>query len=221
MKKRHLIAIGLIATAVVLLLFFAIKRTASENGAVGNAPPIVDYANREFGFSIRYPGGLAPETDFKRFYALPQTWRLDPPAESTGTMIVAIPVFRIDQGGVATGKSYPLYFDVEVRIGASDNANDIADCYKPNPGYVNQAPEDAVIRGLHFKKFSFENAAMMQYMKGASYRRIHNNECFAVEVVEAGSRYRDETMTPGLSDEELGAYYQKAEDIVSTFHFTD
>ena len=59
-----------------------------------------------------------------------------------------------------TGKMYPLYFDAELRIGASSDPQDILNCYKPDPGYTSQKITDTTINGTVFKKFDFQNAGM-------------------------------------------------------------
>lgn len=175
------------------------------------------YTDAQYGFSLQYPQMLTPTTTFAQYYHLPTSWRALADPGSTGVGVVAIPVFRIDQGGVATGKPYPLYFDAEVRVGVGD---DTTTCYNTDAGYTSQKVTDVVINGVAFKKFDFEGAGMMQYVQGESYRAIHNGKCFAVEQIETGSSYRDETMLPGIPDATLKGYYDQAGEIIQTFRFT-
>jgi|SRR5579872_3853236 len=189
----------------------------SANAGTGG---FATYANSQYGFQIQYSKNLTPTTTFANSYTLQNEWRIEAGQNSTGTPIIAIPVFHIDQGGVATGKAYPLFFDAEVRIGVSSNPADVADCLKPDPNYTNQPESDVLINGVTFKKFSFQNAAMMKYLQGESYRAVHNGICYAIEQVKTGSIYRDPSMSPGIPDTQLDDYYNQAGDIVQTFQFT-
>jgi hypothetical protein len=144
-------------------------------------------------------------------------------ANPKGVPVVAIPVYRIDNNkdGVATGKPFPLYYDAEVRVGVSADATEVKNCLANDPGFTSQKTEDVTIDGVAFKKFSFQDAAMMQYVEGNSYRAVHNGKCYAIEQVRAGSNYKDETMTEGVSPETLDSYYNQAGNIILSFKFTD
>lgn len=207
---RNKILFGLLALLAIsaLLLFFG-----SDNHETNN------YVNRTYGFEISYPKNLTPETAFDSYYHLSSFWRAEAGPDSTGTPVVAIPVYRIHQGGVATGKPYPLYFDAEVRVGVSNNPADIANCLKPDPGYASQKVTNVNINGLTFEKFDFQSAGMMQYLQGESYRIIHNNLCFAIEQIKTGSSYRDPSMLPGTPDSVLNGYYDETGQIIKSFRF--
>lgn len=178
------------------------------------------YMNDQYGFMLEYPKTIEATTTFANSYTLQNEWRFEPGPNSIGTAVISIPVFHIDQGGVATGKAYPLFFDAEVRVGVSSNPKDVADCLKPDPNYTNQPETDVTIAGVPFKRFSFQDAAMMKYVQGESYRVVHNGACYAVEQVKTGSDYRDPTMTAGIPDATLTGYYDEAGSILQTFQFT-
>jgi hypothetical protein len=174
------------------------------------------YIDTVNGFSFQYPATLTPENSFTILPTVQNQWRVNAPQASKGTALVAIPTIRFDQGGVATGKTYPLFYDAEVRVGVS---NDTANCYATDAGYENQSVTTVAINGVNFKKFSFADAAMMKYLEGESYRTIRNGKCYAVERFHTGSSYRDDTMTEGKSQAELDAYYAQTFDIVQSFSF--
>lgn len=202
-------------------------RTSIKNGATDYAfsatstEPLSLYKNSEYHFILKYPSNLSTDTTFQPYYILSNTWRVNAIEGSTGKPVVSIPVIRIDQGGVATEKSYPLYFDAEVRVGVDASIKGVQDCYKKDDiGYMDQKA-DVVINGIPFKKFTFDNSGMNQYLRGVSYRTIHRNMCYAIEAIKTGSSYRDDTMTSGMSDSELDAYFLKVESIIKTFRFTN
>jgi len=178
------------------------------------------YKNEEYGFEIKYPQNLKSDSEFKLFYMLGGQWRVNALGEKKGKSIVAIPIFRIDQNyEPPRKKSYPIYFDAEVRVGVSSDPNEMASCLEPDcPGCDGNTEEN--ISGITFKKFPSGSAGMMQYNEVNSYRAIHNNLCFAIEQVKTGSDYRDDNMEEGIPQTELDNYYKKGTDIIKTFSFT-
>jgi hypothetical protein len=222
MNKKYAPLAILVAIIVVGLIAWAFANKMGLSGGVSQ--PTGDslvYSNAAYGFEISYPKDLFTETSFRKYYALSDKWRSQAPDEQLGIAVVAIPVFRVNnEDGIATGKPYPLYFSAEVRVGVSSNAQAVADCLKTDPGYVEQKHETVTLNGAQFERFEFADAAMMQYSQGVSYRAVHNNMCFAIEQLKAGSNYRDETMGSGISDAALDVYYAQAGEIAKTFKFT-
>lgn len=199
---------------------------ATTSPVVGGTPiksnPIINdtlsgYANSEYNFTMRFPKYIQTRNDFTTFYTLPSNWRLNAAANNQGKAIVSFPIFKVDQGGIATGKAYPLFFTSEVRVGVSPN---IEHCYDTDAGYTSQKVTNVTINGITFKRFSSEDAGMMKYTQAESYRTIHNKTCYVLEQVKSGSSYRDETMTAGISDATLTKYYSIGESIIQTFKFT-
>jgi membrane-bound inhibitor of C-type lysozyme len=189
----------------------------TTTGATLTPDGLAGYANSEYGFTMRFPKNIQTRNDFTTFYTLPSNWRLNAQLYNQGKAIVSFPIFKVDQGGVATGKAYPLFYTAEVRVGVSP---DVSNCYDTDPGYTNQKITDVIINGITFKKFDSQDAGMMKYTEAASYRTVHNNICYVLEQVKSGSSYRDETMTPGLSQATLDSYYAIGETIIKTFKFT-
>lgn len=207
----------IILILVILGLMYFSKKPDTTN--VQNNDGMETCVNSEYGFKISYPEELIPEPQFASFYLLSPHWRVYAPEESRGVSVISIPVYRIDQGGIATGKSYPLFFSTEVRVGVSTDSNDVASYFVPDLGYMDQVVRDEVIHGIPFKVFSFGEGAMMKYIQGESYRTVHNNTCFALERIKTGSNYRDETMAEEIPEAELDGYYNQTRSIVETFEF--
>ncbi len=135
--------------------------------------------------------------------------------ETTGTPVAALVGYRIENV-----QTYPRYFDAEVRIGASRDPKELARCLVPATEQNEQPLPDVVLGGVTFKAFSFQDAAMMQYEKGVSYRAIHEGACIAIERVETGSSYRDDPASPkDIPDTELQAHYDALDAVVKTFSF--
>lgn len=243
MNSNQKTVVSLLIIAIVLLAgYFYIKKTpasdvqsitdatststtstttTSTTGSVSTTPIGTDglhgYVNATYGFSMRFPEGVQARNDFSTFGNLPNSWRLYPQLANQGVAVASFIIFREDQGGVATGKPYPLFYDAEVRVGVSPN---VAQCYATDSGYTNQTVTNVTINGIAFKKFSTSDAAMMKYVQAESYRTIHNNMCYVLEQIRNGSTYRDDTMTAGLSQALLDTYYNTGATIIKTFKFT-
>jgi hypothetical protein len=171
------------------------------------------YTNGQYGFSMFYPAQAKTETVFDQQYFLPNTWRVDAFSDATGTPIIAIVGYE-----TKSSTSYPRYFETEVRIGASTDPHEVAACNSPT-GDETSLP-DKVINGVRWKAFVLQNAGMMQYLKGISYRTIHDNTCFALEQVETGSSYRDtKASSSDIPDATLDQHYNDLSSIVESFSF--
>ena len=191
------------------------KTSTSKTSASGSVK-LETYTNGTYKFILSYPSEDQAQP-YANFYELNNNdWRVKATSAKRGTPVISVPIFRIDQGSIATGKKYPLFFDAEVRVGVS---NDTAQCYAPDDGYTNQKINSVVIGGVTFKKFDFGDAGMMKYLSGSSYRTIYNNKCYVIEQIKQGSTYRDNTMLPGYTDKELDAIYNKTTPVVYSFRF--
>jgi hypothetical protein len=191
-------------------------KTPTTSSKPSYAKKDLTYTNFNYGFTINYPKTTKPETAFRSFYLLSNLWRANATPLYRGTPVMAFVVHRIDNN-TKYPKEYPLFFSTEVRLGVS---NDTANCFAKDDGYQNQKVSEVTFGGATWKKFSFADAAMMQYKQGESYRTIRNKQCFVLEQVKVGSNYQDESMVKGISDQTLQSYYNETESILKTFRFT-
>jgi hypothetical protein len=175
---------------------------------------LATYRNQAYSFTLQYPLDLSPA-------AGGETWSTAASSNGgsqEGTAIVTIPVVNINRDSTKP-YPYPLFFTAWVSVGVSP---DTVDCYHDIEAEAgNSSPRDANIGGLPFKVGTTSDAGMMKYTNVTSYRIIHNGACYAVEQVEYGSSYQDENTQPGLTQDQLQAYYDKAGAIARSFRFTD
>ncbi len=226
------VVIALLVAAVVYFRAPKPDGSVSLNGVAVNASTSKEtiLSNAAYHFEITVPLASHVDAKFAKYYTISDLWRANAPETgpgSSGTPVVAISLFHIDQENALPDndavteklpeKIYPLFFAAEVRIGVSSST---ATCYNKDAGFTDQKVQDVTINGVVFKKFSFEDAAMMKYVKGESYRTIKNGLCYAIEQIKTGSSYKDDTMKDGYTDAELDAYYKSAGDVVQTFKFT-
>lgn len=173
------------------------------------------YSNGPYGFVLRYPESAIVENSFTSYYHLSSDWRSTALANGTGTPVVSFTIFT-----TKSEDSYPRYYSALVRIGASVDPKEIAQCLKPVPNQGETALPDVTIGGLVWKAFAFESAGMQQYVRGVSYRIIHEGRCVALEKIAVGSGYRDDPASvKDISDEELQRHYDSLSRIIETFTF--
>jgi hypothetical protein len=202
----------------IVTLFFVIAGVlfnASIAWSLANSPWLT-YQNPTYGFTFKYSPNLSIQKTFNTYYFVSNKWRSfnDDPENisTTGKAIVSVPIVNIKNK-----KSYPMYYAVELRIGVSANKNDVINCIKK--GHTSTV----AINGTTFYVFPIEDEGMMQYLHGVSYRTIHNNQCFAIEQIETGSKMYagdDNPKAQHISDAVLKTYNQQANDVIQTFTFT-
>lgn len=193
------------------------KATIPSAGTVSSTTPDLTgrsiYTNGEYGFSVAYPETARLEEAFAPDYHLAATWRAS--ALATGTPVIAIIGYS-----TMSDHSYPRNYTAQVRIGASNDPKEVASCLKPTSSQNETPLPDVVIGGATWKAFSFENAGMMQYVRGVSYRTLHEGNCIALEKIASGSSYRDDpASTEDIPDEALRVRYESLDAIVESFAF--
>ncbi len=214
---KALLALAIILAVVLGVgwyLLFALPDTtfAPSEDLTGQAI----FASGEYGFTIRYPETFQTDETFTSFYHLPATWRANALPSGTGTPVIALIGYR-----TASEHSYPRYFDAEIRIGVSRDPAEIARCETPAAEQGERQLPDRMLGGTPFKVFSFQSAGMMQYVKGMSYRVIHEGACYAVEHIAAGASYEDDPDSPDdIPQETLDAAYAALDTVVGTFAFS-
>lgn len=223
MKKTLSIGVGLLTLIIILLIG---KWAMIGRDAVSVTPPtplpessLASYKNDRFGVSFSYPKAITPETEFKSFYHLSSDWRVGESDDVSGTPLVAIPLYRIDNGGVY--KSYPMYYSAELRVGVSTSSVALAECLtggKENNLELGEGPTTTVINGIEWKKVPVGSGGMMQFLYGNSYRLIRGDTCITVETLKTGSNYRDTPSPEDISDVDLESHYTALDTILATLH---
>ena len=224
MNRSVIVVFVLVLLSIAAAAVWYLVDTSSKAG--GNTPAIATttdtvvtgdaiYTNGPYGFVIRYPEAALVENTFSSFYHLGSTWRASALTNATGTPIVSFTLYS-----TKSDNSYPRYYSALIRIGASTDPKEIAQCLKPVPDQGETALPDVTIGGTTWKAFAFESAGMQQYVKGVSYRVIHEGRCVALEKIAAGSSYRDDPASArDVADAELQKQYDALERVVQTFTF--
>jgi hypothetical protein len=217
--------IGLGAILVAAVLWYGLHEHQPRTASVSSNTTSTDtasgpslaglsiYTNGQYGFSFVYPGTDKTETEFDMQYHLPATWRVNALTDASGTPVIAVIGYS-----TKSNSSYPRYFETEVRVGVSADPKEVAACEKVSDGET--ARLDVVLNKVMWKAFALGQVGMSQYMSGVSYRKVHNNMCFAVEQIQTGSSYRDQTPTAAdIPDTVLSEKFDALNTIVQSFSF--
>ena len=173
------------------------------------------YTSGPYGFSIFYPEASDVSYVFDTSYHLGSAWRVHALPEAVGSPVLSIVPYH-----VLSEDSYPRYYNAMVRIGASADPAEVARCEKPVQAQGESQLQSVVINGHSWSVFSFQDAGMMQYAQGVSYRTLFEGKCIAMEKVRTGSNYQEGPASPkDVSQDTLDAEYAKLEAIVQAFSF--
>jgi len=181
----------------------------------------VTYENKKYGFKIKHPkDAVLNQGKYETCYLLGDNWRADSAEANTGEDIVGIVFYNYQKCEHST---------VELRIGASSNPKDVKDCLKPGY-YEAEDPEDGKgtainhtvkINNLAFFNAFLNDAGMSHSMIGESYRIIHENTCFAIEVINtsSGRGACDPIGDEDKMDKNISFQYDQALKAVKTLKF--
>ncbi len=218
MQRTIIVFFGVLGVIALAVVFYLVSSSGglAPTAAISDVTGQEVFTDGEYGFMLRYPHTYEADYTFASFYHLPAAWRVNTLPEATGTPLISVIRYRI-----ASDDSYPRYFDAEVRIGASREPKEIARCETAAAEQNEQQLPDMALGGTMFKAFSFESAGMMQYVKGVSYRTVHEGACIAIEKLAAGSSYREDSPSVNdVPDTKLDAAYASLDAIVATFAFS-
>lgn len=223
-----LLAIIILGGSVAYLYFKAHKAETPppvEPVATTTTPIVTDptadwvtyTATSTYGFSLKYPPELATTSTFVAHQHVTSGWRQEAgneaKAKTTGEQIVSI---IVDSKKNAPGEE-GYYVAVEVRIGASSNANAVKHCLEKAVDEDNGVA--AVIGGTSFTRFDRVSAGMSQFGNVSSYRALKDGKCFAIESIVAGGGTNPED--PSHDAALLDSDQKLAEAIVQTFRFVE
>ena len=171
------------------------------------------YTNDQYGFMFYYPKNSVVTNNFRAFYNMPVSWMVQ--SSSKG----GVPVISVVNARMEHETSYPREFNAETRIGVSTDPGDVATCLK-NTDQPDQTGWKETINDIEYMVYPIQDAAMMHYLEGMSYRTVHNNTCYAIEQVKTGSSYHEEKSADDIPDTKLDSLYNELKSVIETFDFT-
>lgn len=160
------------------------------------------YSDPGSGITIAPVDGARITHDFNTGILTAASWKLFAEPDSIGTPLVGLVLDGSDR--ITTG---------EMRIGRSDDAASVAACLAlPAEATGPVSPDTVDIGGVPFTHFKVGDAAMSHYVSADSYRAIRDGNCYAIDLVVAGTRPEvyDPPRTPPFSQQEAQARLSKA-----------
>lgn len=205
-----LLGLGVLIMGGIAWWFGAREKAPEPEVIIPNMPVLTEglsiYASGEHGFSVAYPAGATLEEGYEG------PWRANALPEVASTNILSITTYSTENQS-----SYPRYYYTVVKVGFSSDSREVAECLSPRNGEA--ALPDTMLGDTTLKTFSFEDAGMMQYMRGESYRALYEGKCFAIERIARGSSYREGQSPADIPEDVLVREYEKLGDIVGSFRF--
>lgn len=221
--NHRFLIIALIVISGLVLAWFMVRQEGTP-APVAEVPATTTpsalsgrsiYTNGEYGFTVTYPEAARLEEAFSPEYHISDAWRVNALPDGTGTPIAAVIAYSTE-----SDHSYPRHFNAQVRIGASTDPDELARCLEAASEQGETPLPDANLNGTAWKAFEFGDAGMMQYVRGVSYRTVHEGACVAVEKMQIGSSYRDDPASEDdIADEVLQARYKSLDSIVESVTF--
>lgn len=175
-------------------------------GATGTNLQVLE-SNR-FGFRIEYPKDWTARPDFRGGYLANGDWKTYAPPGSQGTPVAAL---------VMPGSNHVTA--AEVRIGVSRVADEVKACATPPSSLRAGSTDRERIDGADFVRFEANDAAMSYYLDVRSYRAVHDDACYALDLLVYGTdpQVYDPPRRPPFSKEQA---FAAMHDVLRTFHFT-
>jgi len=174
------------------------------------APSSADHVHVDtsWNFRIAVPPGWKIEHDFAHGYLADDAWKTYAAPDSHGTPIVSLTVPGSNQ-----------IVSAEIRVGASRDANEIAQCTAPPDSVRAGTLHSERIGGAEFTAFEASDAAMSHYLEVRSFRSVHDGACYAIDLLVYGTNPEvyDPPPTPPFSKEQA---FARMRGVLQTFRFT-
>lgn len=164
--------------------------------------------SNRFGFRIAYPKGWTARRDFRGGYLANGGWKTYAAQGSQGTPVAAL---------VVAGSNRVT--DAEMRIGVSRAADEVKICATPPSPLRAGSTDRERIDGADFVRFEASDAAMNHHLDVHSYRAVHDDACYALDLLVYGTNPQvyDPVPKPPFSKKQA---FAAMHDVLRTFHFT-
>lgn len=157
--------------------------------------PTRTFVSKQYGIRLRYPADLVLQHGFKRSYLNNGDWTTYAgPDAPPGKALVALVMPESDR-----------VTDGELRIGVSRQPRAVKTCTRLPAAARRASAGHAKISGVDFTTYKAADAAMSHYLTVRSFRAVHNNTCYAMDVLVYGTNPNvyDPPVTPPFSKERV------------------
>jgi hypothetical protein len=166
----------MVLLATPLLLLAACHGETDGPGHGAHKTSQQTFTNADYGIAIAYPDDFKARKGFGGSYLQNGNWKTYAGPHSVGQPIVSL---------VLAGSNDVT--DAELRIGASRNTQAVKRCTQPPDSAVPDSETEATLDGVTFKTFKARDAAMSHYLEVKSYRAVHQDTCYALDLLVYGT----------------------------------
>jgi hypothetical protein len=131
--------------------------------------------DRDYGFGITVPPGVQQRDTFSAGALDSGQWEYGASTPTAGSARVALVLPR--SNNITTG---------ELRVGVATAANSVSLCTRIPDGAQKQ-PQKVTLDRVGFTNFRQQDAAMSHFMTADSYRAVHRNRCYAIDLLVYGT----------------------------------
>jgi hypothetical protein len=143
------------------------------------------YRNDDFAFRIKYPSFLKVSKSFSKSYLLNDQWSIaNQKGNNDDQQYSVFEIELLDTSG-RDKQGEPYYYKSFIRIGVSTNVDDVKNC-ETKPANLSLV-KTVNIDQNNFTEFSFDDAAMTQFVDAKVFRKAERNRCYSIEYVQTGS----------------------------------
>ncbi|HEY3521947.1 MAG TPA: hypothetical protein VGK80_13035 [Rhodanobacteraceae bacterium] len=181
------------------------RTVPSHASPPGAAQPWTDAS---WGFRIDAPPGWTIHRDFAHGYLANDSWKTYATPGSHGTAIVSFTLPGSDE-----------ITSAEIRIGASRDANEIAQCTAAPESLRSGSVHRERIGGEEFTAFDAADAAMSHHLYVRGHRIVHAGTCYAIDLLVYGTNPQvyDPPPKPPFSGKQA---FARMMPVLRTFRFT-
>lgn len=145
------------------------------NATAGNGSAAHLYVDRDYGFGITVPPGVQERDTFSPGVLDSGQWEYGASTPTAGSARVALVL--PGSNNITTG---------ELRVGVATAPNSVGLCTRIPDGAQKQ-PQKVTLDRVGFTNFRQQDAAMNHFMRADSYRAIHKNRCYAIDLLVYGT----------------------------------
>ncbi|MGH8213405.1 MAG: hypothetical protein ACREPP_09285 [Rhodanobacteraceae bacterium] len=165
------------------------------------------YTDSPWGFHMDAPPGWKIRHDFTHEYLANDSWKTYAAPDSRGTAVVSLTLPGSNE-----------ITSAEIRVGASRDAREIAQCTEPPDSFRAGSLHHERIGDIDFTAFDAADAAMSHYLDVHGYRALHDGACYAIDLLVYGTNPQvyDPPAMPPFSKEQATARMMP---VLRTFRF--
>ncbi len=195
---------GIVQMSAPVIVLTSPRGDATAIDEISSTSSWATFQSDKYGFSFRYPMELEMMNPVGM-------WKYFASATSTGVQVVKLEVPKIFEPGTNFG-------DAEFNVGVSSASSDMQDCFLPMNGEA--ASSTLYLNGTTFYGFAGEDAGAGNYYQVESYRAVHDNACYDIDMIVHSTNLANYPPEFGLKQFDENKIHGLLSEILQSFTFT-